>query len=283
MPKHVTEEQFETDIVGSLVNGGGYTQGDKANLDTVTGLDTTELFAFIEATQPKGWATLVKYRGGDPEVARMKFLSRLVSELDLRGTVDVLRRGIEDQGVKLTLAFSKPASGLNETILKLYGQNRLTVTRQVRYSVAHAGELDLGLFVNGIPVATVELKSPVNGQDVANAIAQYKKDRDEPSNAMLNRRAVVHFAVDPSLVYMTTRLAGESTEFMPFNRGSDPGELSCGKGHLLSLGVGVAVRQLARHPAAVCRGVSRRYWQDQEAPHHLPPLPSVGRCEAGGG
>ena len=131
----------------------------------------------------------------------------------------------------MTLAFSKPASGLNETILKLYGQNRLTVTRQLRYSGAHTGELDLGLFVNGIPVATVELKSPVNGQDVSHAITQYQKDRDEPANAMLNRRAVVHFAVDPSLVYMTTRLAGESTEFMPFNRGSNPGELSCGKGN----------------------------------------------------
>lgn len=231
MPKHVTEEQFESDIVDCLVEQGGYSQGDTKHFNTTIGLDTTELFAFIEDTQPKEWATLVKHRGGDPDVARTKFLARLVSELDLRGTIDVLRRGVEDQGVKMTLAFSKPASGLNETILKLYGLNRLTVDRQVRYSGAHTGELDLGLFVNGIPVATVELKSPVNGQDVSHAIAQYKQDRDEPANAMLNRRAVVHFAVDPSLVYMTTRLAGESTEFMPFNRGSNPGELSCGKGN----------------------------------------------------
>src|SRR5271157_4858284 len=167
MPKHVTEEQFESDIVDGLVEQGGYTQGDTKHFNTTIGLDTTELFAFIEVTQPKEWATLVKHRGGDPDVARTKFLARLVSELDLRGTVDVLRRGVEDQGVKMTLAFSKPASGLNETILKLYGLNRLTVTRQLRYSGAHTGELDLGLFVNGIPVATVELKSPVNGQDVS--------------------------------------------------------------------------------------------------------------------
>jgi len=129
-------------------------------------------------------------------VARTKFLSRLVSELDFRGTVDVLRRGIEDQGVKLTLAFSKPASGLNETILKFYGQNRPDGHPPGALLRCSRWELDLGLFVNGIPVATVELKSPVNGQDVSHAINQYRKDRDEPSNAMLNRRAVVHFAVD---------------------------------------------------------------------------------------
>ncbi len=231
MPKHVTEEQFETDIVESLVDHGGYSQGDKMHFDPAVGLDAAELFAFIEETQAAAWATLVKRHGSNPGAAKAKFLSRLVSDLDVRGTVEVLRRGVEDQGVKIHLAFSKPASGLNEDILKLYGQNRLTVTRQLRYSGEHAGEIDLALFVNGLPVATAELKSPVNGQDVSHAVAQYKKDRNEPANALLNRRAVVHFAVDPSLVYMTTRLAGDSTEFMPFNRGSNPGELSCGKGN----------------------------------------------------
>ncbi len=231
MPKHVTEEQFETDIVESLVDHGGYSQGEKRHFDPAVGLDGAELFAFIEVTQATEWATLVKRHGGNPEAAKAKFVARLVSDLDMRGTVEVLRRGVEDQGVKVHLAFSKPASGLNDAILKLYGQNRLTVTRQLRYSSDHAGELDLALFVNGLPVATAELKSPVNGQDVSHAVAQYKKDRNEPANAILARRAVVHFAVDPSLVYMTTRLAGDFTEFMPFNRGSNPGELSCGKGN----------------------------------------------------
>jgi type I restriction enzyme R subunit len=231
MPKHVTEQQFESDIVESLVTLGGYSHGDKSHYDRNLGLDSEELFAFVEETQGSDWASLVKRHGGKPEAARAKFLSRVVSDLDQRGTIDVLRRGVEDQGIKIRLSFSRPASGLNETVLKLYGENRLTVTRQLRYSNDHAGELDLGLFLNGIPVATAELKSPVNGQDVSHAIAQYKKDRNEPVNALLNRRAVIHFAVDPNLVYMTTRLAGDSTEFMPFNRGSDPGELSCGKGN----------------------------------------------------
>jgi type I restriction enzyme, R subunit len=231
MPRHVTEEQFESDIVAALVGSGGYTQGNKAHFDSDLGLDTTELFGFISDTQAKGWAALVKRHGGNGDSARTKFLSRLVSDLDQRGTVDVLRQGVEDQGVKIQLAFSRPASGLNPAILVLYGKNHLTVTRQLRYSGDHAGTLDLALFVNGIPVATAELKAMLNGQDVTNAVAQYKKDRDEPANALLNRRAVVHFAVDQKLVYMTTRLAGEATEFMPFNRGSNPGELSCGKGN----------------------------------------------------
>ena len=231
MPKHVTEEQFETDIVECLVTAGGYSQGDKTHYDSALGLDTAELFAFIGETQQKLWETLVKRHGGSEDQTRTKFLSRLTSDLDQHGTVEVLRRGVEDQGVKVSLAYSRPASGLNATILALYQKNRLTVTRQLHYSGDNAGSLDLTLFVNGIPVATAELKSPVNGQDVSDAILQYKKDRNEPSNALLNRRAVVHFAVDPSLAYMTTRLAGESTEFMPFNRGSNPGELSCAKGN----------------------------------------------------
>lgn len=116
MPKHVTEEKFESDVVESLVDRGGYTQGDRANFDTVTGLDIPELFTFIVETQPTEWASLVKRHGGDVTSARTKFLSRLVSDLDQRGTVEVLRRGVEDQGVKMRLAFSRPASGLNETI-----------------------------------------------------------------------------------------------------------------------------------------------------------------------
>lgn len=231
MSKHVTEEEFEADIVESLVEEGGYVQGAKADFDTSTGLDAVELFAFLDDTQGSAWATLLKRYGGNLDVARTKFLARLVSELDQKGTIHVLRKGVEDQGVKVHLAFSKPASGLNEAILDLYGKNRLSVTRQLRYSADHAGTIDLGLFVNGIPVATAELKSPLNGQDVSDAITQYKTDRNEPANVLLNRRAVVHFAVDPKLVYMTTLLAGDGTEFMPFNRGSDPGELSCGKGN----------------------------------------------------
>lgn len=231
MPKHVTEEQFESDIVGSLVDDGGYSQGDRSDFDPVTGLDVAELFAFIGDTQGKAWTAVVKRHGGNADSARAKFLARLVSDLDQRGTVDVFRRGVEDQGVKINLAYSRPASGLNAEILDLYGKNRLTVTRQLRYSGDHAGTLDLALFVNGLPAATCELKSPVNGQDVTDAINQYKADRNEPANALLNRRAIVHFAVDPSLAYMTTLLAAEATEFMPFNQGSNPGELSCGKGN----------------------------------------------------
>ncbi|MGH9022239.1 MAG: type I restriction endonuclease subunit R, partial [Acidimicrobiia bacterium] len=158
------------------------------------------------------------------------FRSRLVAALDKRGTVDLLRNGVEDQGVKFKLAYFKPASGMNPALAALYGKNRLTVTRQLRYSPHHDNTLDLALFVNGLAVATAELKNTYNGQTVDQAITQYKDDRD-PKDVLLGRRALVHFAVDPHLVYMTTALAGNATEFLPFNRGSEPGRLSCGKGN----------------------------------------------------
>lgn len=230
MPAHVKEEKFERDVVEYLIKHGGYTQGHREDFDLTTGLDTVQLFAFLTGTQPKEWATLVGRYGGDEVQARTKLLSRIVGLLEKRGTIDVLRRGVDDQGVRFKLAHFKPASGLNPTLLELYGQNRLTVTRQLRYNARHANTLDLTLFVSGLPVATAELKSPLNGQTVDDAIEQYEKDRD-PRDPVFSQRALVHFAVDPSLVYMTTKLAGEETEFLPFNRGSDPGRLSCGKGN----------------------------------------------------
>lgn len=231
MATGLDEERFETDIVEYLTKHAGYTQATTNDYEPNLGLNVNELFAFINDTQIIQWDTLIKRHGGDKEKAQHKFIQRLVSNLDQRGTIDVLHRGVEDQGVKIQLAYSRPTSSLNATILDLYNKNRLTVTRQLHYSSRHSGSLDLGLFINGIPVATAELKSPINGQDVTDAIAQYKKDRFEPGNPLLTKRAVVHFAVDPDLVYITTHLAGEATEFIPFNKGSNPGELSCGKGN----------------------------------------------------
>lgn len=230
MPSHVKESKFEADVVESLVKHGGYTEGNREDFDPPSGLDLAQLFTFITETQSKEWALLVSRYGGDEGTARTKLVARLVGVLEKRGTVDVLRKGVDDQGVRFKLAHFKPASGLNPTLLKLYGKNQLTVTRQLRYSPAHGNTLDLTLFANGLPVATAELKSPLNGQTVDDAIKQYMQDRD-PRELVLGKRAVVHFAVDPSLAYMTTKLEGGKTEFLPFNRGSDPGNLSCGKGN----------------------------------------------------
>ncbi len=230
MPEHVKEKEFESNIVEWLTTHGGYTQGIDSHYDKATGLDTAELFAFIGATQGEKWNQLVDCHGGDPDRAQVKFIARVVSALDQRGTVDVLRNGIDDQGVSFELAYFKPASSKNPNLMALYEKNRLTVTRQLHYSMANANSLDLCFFVNGLPVATSELKNPLNGQSVDDAIAQYKNDRD-PKELMLGQRALVHFALDPHLAYMTTRLAKNATEFLPFNQGSAPGQLSCGEGN----------------------------------------------------
>jgi type I restriction enzyme R subunit len=184
----------------------------------VLGLDTAELFAFIGATQADDWSRLVKNHGGDPNTAQRKFAQRLASQIDERGTVDVLRHGVSDQGVTIRLAYFKPAHGLTPELVARYEANRLTVTRQLPYDPVSNKTLDLCLFVNGLPVATAELKNPLTGQTTEHAIAQYRQDRD-PRNITLGRRAVVHFAVDPERVAMTTKLAGGSTTFLPFNLG----------------------------------------------------------------
>src|SRR5690606_24367475 len=153
--------------------------------------------------------------------AQIRFKLRLVAELDRRGTLDVLRNGVDDQGVHFDLAYFRPAHAKNPELVDLHGKNQLTVTRQLRYSDQHGNSVDLCLFVNGLPVATVELKHHLNGQSVDDAMAQYREDRDPRD--LLFRRTLVHFAVDTRLAYMTTRLEQGDTGFLPFNRGSDPG------------------------------------------------------------
>ncbi|MEX1177033.1 MAG: type I restriction endonuclease [Nitriliruptor sp.] len=154
----------------------------------------------------------------DAAKARAQFADRVAKELDTRGTVDVLRHGVVDLGVPFRLASFKPAHGLTPSLVERYEQNRLTVTRQLPFESGSTKTLDLALFVNGVPVATAELKNRLTGQSFEDAKEQYRTDRD-PKNVSLSRRAVVHFAVDSEEVAMTTRLAGKSTRFLPFNRG----------------------------------------------------------------
>jgi type I restriction enzyme R subunit len=223
----VDEAGFELLICDWLVERGGYdavkvgtAQGSPADFDPTRGLDTAELFAFISATQPDGW-TRLRSLYGDPDKARRGLADRLAKELDARGAVDVLRHGVVDLGVTIRLAFFRPASGLTPELVERYGKNRLTVTRQLPYEAGSTKTLDLCLFVNGVAVATAELKNALTGQGTDEAIEQYRTARD-PKNPLL-RRAVVHFAVDTERVAMTTRLAGKATRFLPFNRGHDMG------------------------------------------------------------
>ncbi len=223
------ERGFEDVITASLLEEGGYRAckwGTKpawvADFDRARGLDTAELFAFIAETQPKTWERLVAVHGG-VDSAKAQVVDRLAKQLDERGTVDVLRHGINDHGIEVRLAYFKPAHGLTPELNALYATNRLTVTRQLPYEVTGTKTLDLAVFLNGIPVATAELKNPLTHQTVEHGKHQYRTDRD-PSNVTLARRAVVHFAVDPEHVEMTTTLAGQATRFLPFNRGQGEGK-----------------------------------------------------------
>jgi len=219
---NVDERLFEDAIETHMLEHGGYEKSGPTHFDPVLGLDTAELFAFIGATQATAWESLLGRYGNDPDAAQRGFAKRLASELDGRGTVDVLRHGVVDLGVTIRLAFFKPAHGLTPELLALYDDNRVTLTRQLPFEATSNKTIDLALLVNGIPTATAELKNPLTNQTVEEALIQYRTDRG-PTNLTLSRRALVHFAVDPDRVAMTTKLAGQQTAFLPFNLGHDGG------------------------------------------------------------
>jgi type I restriction enzyme R subunit len=217
-----TELRFEEAIEAHLL-AHDWIAGTASNYRPALGLDTAELFTFIGLTQPKEWEHLLSLHGG-ADVAQRKFAERLAAEIGQRGTVDVLRRGVVDLGVRITLAYFRPAHEITLDLLRLYAANRCTVTRQVHFSDQDSDKsIDLLLSLNGLPVATSELKNPLTQQDVTHAMHQYR-DR-KPSELLFAKRAVVHFAVDPDKVFLTTKLEGRVTRFLPFNQGSGgPGQ-----------------------------------------------------------
>ena len=196
---------------------GGYLRRDsKIHYDRDLCLLPQDVIDFLVATQPRTWARLKQHHGAE---VRERFLSRLAKELERRGALDVFRKGVKDSGCKFQLAYFRPASGLNEETRRLHAANLFSVVRQLRYSAKTEQSLDLVLFLNGIPFFTAELKNPLTGQDVQDAIRQYRNDRDSREPLLAHGRCLAHFAVDPDLVYVTTRLEGPKTRFLPFNRG----------------------------------------------------------------
>ena len=196
---------------------GGYHRRRSEDYDQELCLLPGDVLDFVLATQPKEWEKLSQHYG-----ARVKerFLKRLSSEIERRGALDVLRGGVKDMGCTFRLAFFRPASGLNQETRRLYAANFFAVARQIRYSTKNEKSLDLVLFLNGIPLFTAELKNPLSGQTVEDAIQQYRNDRDPRGEPLLAYgRCLGHFAVDTDLVYVTTHLAGPKTRFLPFNRG----------------------------------------------------------------
>ena len=195
---------------------GGYHRRRPDDYDRSLCLIPADVVDFLLATQPKEWQRLEQHHGAE---VKPRFLARLSREIARRGALDVLRNGVKDSGCKFRLAFFRPASGLNEELQRLHAANLFAVVRQLRFSEHDEQSLDLALFLNGVPIFTAELKNPLNGQDVRDAISQYREDRDPREPLFGNARCLAHFAVDPEQVFVTTSLAGPKTRFLPFNRG----------------------------------------------------------------
>ena len=221
MPAKPTEKGFETQIEQHLLSHG-YVQGSPGDFNRDFALNVRLLFDFLEDTQPK---KMNKLREIYKDQYRIKVVTRLHQELNHRGMIDVLRHGIKDYGVYLDLAYFKPATSMNQDMVALYEKNRVSVTRQVRYSNVNENSVDMLLCVNGLPVVVLELKNQFTGQNVNHAIAQFQRDRD-PRELLFQfkKRALVFFAVDADEVYMTTRLARDKTYFLPFNKGFNGGK-----------------------------------------------------------
>lgn len=224
------EIEFENDICRHLAaNGWLYAEGDYAAYDRARALFPADVLAWVQATQPQAWEILTKNHGA---AAEAQLLDRIRRQLDDRGTLDVLRHGVELMGLRqpVSLAQFKPALAMNPDLQARYAANRLRVVRQLRYSQHNENCIDLVLFLNGIPVATVEVKSDFT-QGVEDAVDQYRFDRHprpkgQPfAEALLDfpRGALVHFAVSNSAAMMTTRLLGPATTFLPFNKGDHGG------------------------------------------------------------
>jgi type I restriction enzyme, R subunit len=220
-PEELLEKGFEEYIEEHLLKNG-YVKGSPDDYNKEYALDTKLLFEFLENTQPK---KMDKLRQIHKDQYKFKILKRLNTELNNRGMIDVLRHGIKDYGVYLDLAYFRPASKLNDEMIKLYEKNRISVTRQVHYSTKNENSIDMLICINGLPVVVLELKNPFTGQTYQDAIMQYKKDRS-PNELLFQfkKRAIVFFAVDTQEAYMTTRLSGDKTSFLPFNKGCDGGK-----------------------------------------------------------
>ena len=223
------EIHFEQEIAEHLAQHGWvYEEGVSAQYDRARALFPEDVIAWVQESQPEAWQALAKGHG---LAADTRLLDQLRQNLDTRGTLDVLRNGIELFPVKskIALAQFRPASGINAAIMTRYAANRLRVVRQVRYSEGNENCLDLVFFLNGLPVATVELKSDFT-QSVKDAVDQYRFDRHpqpkgQKAEPLLSfpGGALVHFAVSNSEAEMTTRLAGPATRFLPFNKGDNGG------------------------------------------------------------
>ncbi|MEE0495048.1 MAG: DEAD/DEAH box helicase family protein [Cyanobacteriota bacterium] len=223
------ERNFEEAIENYLITEGGYDKGVPEHLNRASALDEETFLNFIKTTQPTEWEKHCKNYPTNPEQA---LLRRFQEEVSATNLLQVLRHGFKDRGVKFYPCYFKPETKMNPEHNERYAQNILHCTRQMKFSLKDERSIDIVLLLNGIPVVSMELKNQFTGQDVSNAISQYKFDRATKDKMFeFKQRVLVHFAVDLYDVFMTTRLQGASTYFLPFNQGSNGAGEVGGKGN----------------------------------------------------
>jgi type I restriction enzyme R subunit len=216
-----TELTFESAIEASLLEFGGYTKGLSQDFNAQLGLFPRYIVDFLKESQPIAWAKLTNIHKDEVE---KKVMQRLIKEIDLRGVLDVIRKGFTDYGVKFSMAYFKPESSLNPEAEAQYLSNHLSVTRQLYYERVGKNSIDMVLALNGLPIATIELKNQFSGQSVDNAKKQYVYDREASEPIFqFKKRTLVHFAVDTDECFMTTKLNGKHTRYLPFNLGNNNG------------------------------------------------------------
>ncbi len=218
--KNMNENGFETSIVDYLVQINEYEEGSNNTYDKKYAVDIERLFRFLESTQKQTYDLLKLF----DEQKRIEFIKRLSNEIHKRGINDVLKNGINYYPANNVVMFYLTPNEKNPTAVKNFNMNIFSVTRQLNYSEINENlALDLCVFINGLPVITMELKNRVTGQNYMHAVEQYKNDRDCKEVLFSFKRCIAHFAVDENEIMFTTKISGESTYFMPFNKGNNGG------------------------------------------------------------
>ena len=223
-----SEKRFEQDIETYFLNHG-FRKVLPSTYDKEKMLFSDVLEEFVSTTQPKAWARYTKLYG---DAALDKLTRRINNSIAESNVLDVLKKGIKDMGIEIKLCYFKPSSNLNQDLVKLYEGNICGITRQFPYSKNNNNTIDTVLSINGIPLFAFELKDQLKGQDVNNAMRQWKEDRDPKEPVFkFGQRFLCYFAIDLYESYMTTQLEGEYTRFLPFNQGSNGAGNPGGKGN----------------------------------------------------
>jgi len=223
MAKITSEFAFEEHIEAVLLKTHGFLPAQQADYDKALCLRPETVISFIRATQTKKWADYCELIGDKAQATR-NLLKRIKEVVDKEGTLHALRRGFDIHGGgHFDLCYFEPTNPVAEESRRLYQENLLHVQRQLKFSEADEKSLDMGIFLNGLPIFTIELKNQISGQNISHAIKQYQATRDPKEPLFRFKRCLAHFALDNDLVYVATELAGAKTQFLPFNQGYDGG------------------------------------------------------------